>query len=79
MFGAGIMGSGIAAACVKRELPATITDAARRLWPAACRRALEEVSYNKAHARPDAQKMLEVRSADQRHDGRCRVGPPATW
>ena len=59
VVGAGIMGSGIAAACAKRELPVTITDANQAALAAGVRKALEEVSYNKATRTADAQKMLK--------------------
>lgn len=59
VVGAGIMGSGITAACVKRELPVAITDANAAALAGGVRKALEEVSYNKATRGPDAQKMLK--------------------
>ncbi len=58
------MGSGIAAACVKRELPVTITDARPEALAAGVQKALEEVSYNKATRGPDAQKMLKFAPLD---------------
>ena len=45
------MGSGIAAACVKRELPTTITDSRPESLAVGVQKVLEEVSYNKTHAR----------------------------
>jgi 3-hydroxyacyl-CoA dehydrogenase/enoyl-CoA hydratase/3-hydroxybutyryl-CoA epimerase/3-hydroxyacyl-CoA dehydrogenase/enoyl-CoA hydratase/3-hydroxybutyryl-CoA epimerase/enoyl-CoA isomerase len=59
VVGAGIMGSGITAACAKRELPVTITDADPKALAGGVRKALEEVSYDKATRAPDAQKMLK--------------------
>lgn len=58
VFGAGIMGSGIAAASVKRDLPTTIADAAPAALAGGVRKVLEEVSYNKATRGVDAQRML---------------------
>ena len=52
---AGIMGSGIAAATLKRELPVALTDAvAPKRWPRACKQVLEEVAYNRQTKGPDA-------------------------
>jgi 3-hydroxyacyl-CoA dehydrogenase/enoyl-CoA hydratase/3-hydroxybutyryl-CoA epimerase/3-hydroxyacyl-CoA dehydrogenase/enoyl-CoA hydratase/3-hydroxybutyryl-CoA epimerase/enoyl-CoA isomerase len=59
VFGAGIMGSGIAAATLKREVPVTITDAAAGALAAGVQKVLEEVSYNKSTKGTDAQKMLK--------------------
>jgi 3-hydroxyacyl-CoA dehydrogenase/enoyl-CoA hydratase/3-hydroxybutyryl-CoA epimerase/3-hydroxyacyl-CoA dehydrogenase/enoyl-CoA hydratase/3-hydroxybutyryl-CoA epimerase/enoyl-CoA isomerase len=59
VFGAGIMGSGISAACIKRELQLTITDAAPQALAGGVQKALEEVSYNKAIKGPDVQRMLK--------------------
>ncbi|HEX4147381.1 MAG TPA: 3-hydroxyacyl-CoA dehydrogenase NAD-binding domain-containing protein [Pirellulales bacterium] len=59
VVGAGIMGAGIAAACAKRELPVTITDANQAALAGGVRKALEEVSFNKATRSADAQKMLK--------------------
>jgi 3-hydroxyacyl-CoA dehydrogenase/enoyl-CoA hydratase/carnithine racemase len=59
VVGAGIMGSGISAACVKRELPVTITDAAPKALASGVQKALEEVSFNKETRAADAQKMLK--------------------
>ena len=59
VFGAGIMGSGISAAVVKRELPVTITDAAPQALAAGVQKILEEVSYNKQTKGSDPQRMLK--------------------
>jgi 3-hydroxyacyl-CoA dehydrogenase/enoyl-CoA hydratase/carnithine racemase len=59
VFGAGIMGSGISAAVVKRELPVTITDAAPAALAAGVQKILEEVSFNKQTKGSDSQRMLK--------------------
>ncbi|MGH7135088.1 MAG: enoyl-CoA hydratase-related protein, partial [Pirellulales bacterium] len=59
VFGAGIMGSGISAAVVKRELPVTITDAAGQALAAGVQKILEEVSYNKQTKGSDPGRMLK--------------------
>ncbi len=59
VFGAGIMGSGISAACVKREIPMTLTDAAPAALAGGVKKVLEEVSYNRATKAADAEKMLK--------------------
>ncbi|HEX4130766.1 MAG TPA: 3-hydroxyacyl-CoA dehydrogenase NAD-binding domain-containing protein [Pirellulales bacterium] len=59
MFGAGIMGSGIAAACVKRDVPVTINDASPAALAGGVKKTLEEVSYNKAIKGSDPQKLLK--------------------
>ncbi len=60
VIGAGIMGSGITAAVVKRDLPVTITDAAAPALAAGVRRVLEEASYNKATKGPDVERMAKI-------------------
>ncbi len=59
VIGAGIMGSGIAAACVRRELPTTITDAAAEALARSTKLVLEEVSYNKLTKATDVQRTLK--------------------
>jgi 3-hydroxyacyl-CoA dehydrogenase/enoyl-CoA hydratase/carnithine racemase len=59
VFGAGIMGSGISAAVVKRELPVTITDAMPQALASGVQKILEEVSYNKQTNGSDPQRMLK--------------------
>ncbi|HQU41601.1 MAG TPA: 3-hydroxyacyl-CoA dehydrogenase NAD-binding domain-containing protein, partial [Pirellulales bacterium] len=58
IFGAGIMGSGIAAAVVKRELPVTLSDAAPAALAGGVQKILEEVSYNKQTKGSDPRRML---------------------
>lgn len=60
ILGAGIMGSSIAAVCVKRNVPATITDASPAALEKGVRIILEEVSYNKSLRGTDPGKMLEL-------------------
>lgn len=60
VFGAGIMGSGISAACVKRDLSVTLTDAAAAALAGGTRKVLEDASYHKAKRGPDAEKMLQL-------------------
>lgn len=59
VFGAGIMGAGISAACVRRNLPVTLTDAVPAALAGGVRGILEEVSYDKTKKGPDAGKALE--------------------
>jgi 3-hydroxyacyl-CoA dehydrogenase/enoyl-CoA hydratase/3-hydroxybutyryl-CoA epimerase/3-hydroxyacyl-CoA dehydrogenase/enoyl-CoA hydratase/3-hydroxybutyryl-CoA epimerase/enoyl-CoA isomerase len=59
VFGAGIMGSAIAAAAVKRKLPVAITDVNSEALGKGVHGLLEEVSYNKATKGPDAKRVLE--------------------
>ncbi len=59
VFGAGIMGSGIAAAVVKREIPVTLTDAAAPALAGGVQKILEEVAYNKQTKGADPQRMLK--------------------
>ena len=60
VFGAGIMGSGIAAACAKRDMPVTLSDAATAALAAGVKKILEEASYNKVTKSADPQKMLKL-------------------
>lgn len=59
VLGAGIMGSSIAAVCVKRGLPLAITDVSPAGLQKGVQHILEEVSYNKALKGPDVKKALE--------------------
>jgi 3-hydroxyacyl-CoA dehydrogenase/enoyl-CoA hydratase/carnithine racemase len=59
VIGAGIMGSGIAAANVKRKLPVVLTDAAAAAQAKGAQQVLEEVSYNKKLNGPDVQRAVE--------------------
>ncbi len=60
IFGAGIMGSGIAAACIKRQLAVTINDAQPAALAGGVQKALEEASYNKATKGSDPEKLLKL-------------------
>ncbi|MBI2825920.1 MAG: enoyl-CoA hydratase/isomerase family protein [Planctomycetia bacterium] len=59
LFGAGIMGAGIAATSVRRDMPVTITDAVTKALAGGVQKVLEEVSFNKATRGPDPQRMLK--------------------
>ncbi len=59
VVGAGIMGSGIAAACVKRKLPVSILDAQQDALIRGTRHVLEEVAYNKQTKKADAERLTE--------------------
>jgi 3-hydroxyacyl-CoA dehydrogenase/enoyl-CoA hydratase/carnithine racemase len=59
IFGAGIMGSGISAAVVKRELPVTLSDAMPQALAGGVQKILEEVSYNKQTKGSDPQRILK--------------------
>ncbi|HXT60249.1 MAG TPA: 3-hydroxyacyl-CoA dehydrogenase NAD-binding domain-containing protein, partial [Pirellulales bacterium] len=59
VFGAGIMGSGISSAVVKREVPLTITDAAAPALAGGVQKILEEVSFNKQTKGADPERMLK--------------------
>ncbi|MEX2559434.1 MAG: 3-hydroxyacyl-CoA dehydrogenase NAD-binding domain-containing protein [Pirellulales bacterium] len=60
VFGAGIMGSGISAAAVKREIAVTITDTAQPALAAGVKNILEEASYNRQTGGPDVQRMSKI-------------------
>jgi 3-hydroxyacyl-CoA dehydrogenase/enoyl-CoA hydratase/3-hydroxybutyryl-CoA epimerase/3-hydroxyacyl-CoA dehydrogenase/enoyl-CoA hydratase/3-hydroxybutyryl-CoA epimerase/enoyl-CoA isomerase len=60
IFGAGIMGSGIAAACIKRSLPTTISDVAPEALAKGVQKALEEASYDKAIKGSAPDKLLKL-------------------
>ena len=80
VIGAGIMGQGIAAANLKRDVP---VDAGRcrrpRRWPRACSKILEEVSYDKETKGPDAQKAVRIRGAAERRPRPTPNWRRATW
>lgn len=59
VVGAGIMGSSIAAVCVKRNLPVAITDVSPQGLAKGVQTILEEVSYNKATKGPDVKRAFE--------------------
>jgi 3-hydroxyacyl-CoA dehydrogenase/enoyl-CoA hydratase/3-hydroxybutyryl-CoA epimerase/3-hydroxyacyl-CoA dehydrogenase/enoyl-CoA hydratase/3-hydroxybutyryl-CoA epimerase/enoyl-CoA isomerase len=60
VIGAGIMGSGIAAANVKRELPVVLNDSAPEALAKGQRAALEEVAYDRKKRGPDPEKMAKA-------------------
>jgi hypothetical protein len=59
VIGAGIMGSGIAAAFVRREIPTAIADAAPEALARGTKLVLEEVSYNKLTKGTDVERTLK--------------------
>lgn len=60
VLGAGIMGSGIAAANVKREIPTVITDAVAEALAKGQQTVLEEVAFDRKKKGPDAQRMAHA-------------------
>jgi 3-hydroxyacyl-CoA dehydrogenase/enoyl-CoA hydratase/carnithine racemase len=58
VVGAGIMGSGIATATVRRDIPVTINDAAADALTKATQAILEEVAYDKQKKGPDVQRAV---------------------
>lgn len=60
LFGAGIMGSGIAAASIKKNLHVVQSDAKPEALAAGVKKALEEASFDKATKGPDAGKMMKL-------------------
>ena len=54
VVGAGIMGSGIAAATIKRELPLAFTDASAEMLQNGAREVMRQVSYNRETKSADA-------------------------
>jgi 3-hydroxyacyl-CoA dehydrogenase/enoyl-CoA hydratase/3-hydroxybutyryl-CoA epimerase/3-hydroxyacyl-CoA dehydrogenase/enoyl-CoA hydratase/3-hydroxybutyryl-CoA epimerase/enoyl-CoA isomerase len=59
VIGAGIMGQGIAAANLRRKIPAAITDTSVAALQRGAQQVLEEVSYNKKIKGPDVQRAVE--------------------
>jgi 3-hydroxyacyl-CoA dehydrogenase/enoyl-CoA hydratase/3-hydroxybutyryl-CoA epimerase/3-hydroxyacyl-CoA dehydrogenase/enoyl-CoA hydratase/3-hydroxybutyryl-CoA epimerase/enoyl-CoA isomerase len=57
VVGAGIMGQGISAAALKRNLPVMLSDAVPEALSRGISQILEEVSYDKETKAPDAKKM----------------------
>lgn len=57
VVGAGIMGQGITASCVKRDIPVAISDVNREALAAGVSGILEEVAYDKQTKRTDADRM----------------------
>jgi len=62
VIGAGIMGQGIAAANLKRNIPVSITDAAPNALHAGIEKILEEAAYDKKTRRPDPQRAVHYAS-----------------
>ncbi|HRX78294.1 MAG TPA: 3-hydroxyacyl-CoA dehydrogenase NAD-binding domain-containing protein [Pirellulaceae bacterium] len=60
VVGAGIMGSGIAAANVKRGIAVVLTDAAHEALTKGGRNVLEEASFDRTLKGPSAERMLEL-------------------
>ncbi len=59
VVGSGIMGQGIAAANLRRDLPVTLTDAAPKALASGVQKILEEVSYNKLTKAADPQRAVK--------------------
>ena len=59
VIGAGIMGQGIAAANLRRDIPVALTDAAQKAIAAAVPKIIEEVAYNKQTKGPDPQRAVK--------------------
>jgi 3-hydroxyacyl-CoA dehydrogenase/enoyl-CoA hydratase/carnithine racemase len=59
VIGAGIMGQGIAAANLRRDVPVTMSDAAAKALATGVQKILEEVSYNKQMKGPDAKRAVK--------------------
>lgn len=59
VLGAGIMGQGIAAANLKRDLPVALADAIPKALSSGVQKILEEVSYNKQTKGPDPQRAVK--------------------
>lgn len=60
VIGAGIMGSGIAAANLKQEIPVALNDASSDALIAGARNVLEEATYNKKAKGPDPKRALAL-------------------
>ena len=59
VLGAGIMGGGIAAANVKRNVPVALSDANKEALDRGVAGVLEEVAYNKKLKSPDVQRAIQ--------------------
>lgn len=59
VIGSGIMGQGIAAANLRRDVPVTMTDAAATALAGGVRKVLEEVSYNKLTKKADPERAVK--------------------
>jgi 3-hydroxyacyl-CoA dehydrogenase/enoyl-CoA hydratase/carnithine racemase len=62
VIGAGIMGRGIAAANLKRNIPVRITDAAAAALDAGIEQTLEEASFDRQTKRPDPKRAVHYAS-----------------
>ena len=60
VIGSGIMGSGIAAANVKREIPVVMADADSEALAKGQKNVLEEVAYDRKKKGPDAERMARA-------------------
>jgi 3-hydroxyacyl-CoA dehydrogenase/enoyl-CoA hydratase/3-hydroxybutyryl-CoA epimerase/3-hydroxyacyl-CoA dehydrogenase/enoyl-CoA hydratase/3-hydroxybutyryl-CoA epimerase/enoyl-CoA isomerase len=60
VVGAGIMGAGIAAATVKRELATTLVDTQPAALEKGTREVLQEVAFDKRTRKPDPQRALKL-------------------
>lgn len=60
VIGAGIMGSGIASACVKRELNVALTDARLEQLTSGARSAIEDAAYDRVARGPVPEKLLKL-------------------
>jgi 3-hydroxyacyl-CoA dehydrogenase len=59
VVGAGIMGAGIAAANLKRDLPVALADASTSAIEAGVKKVLEEVAYNKETKKSDPERAVK--------------------
>jgi 3-hydroxyacyl-CoA dehydrogenase/enoyl-CoA hydratase/carnithine racemase len=59
VVGAGIMGAGIAAANLKRDLPVALGDASQSALAAGVVKVLEEVAYSKELKKPDSERAVK--------------------
>ena len=60
VIGAGIMGSGIAAANIKRDIPLTLSDANHDVLERGVAEVLKEVSYNKKTKTNDVDRVIQL-------------------
>ncbi|MFT3882792.1 MAG: 3-hydroxyacyl-CoA dehydrogenase NAD-binding domain-containing protein [Gemmatales bacterium] len=60
LFGAGIMGSGIAGVCIKKGIEVTQSDVKPEALAAGVKKSLEEASFDKAVKGPDAGKLVKL-------------------
>jgi 3-hydroxyacyl-CoA dehydrogenase/enoyl-CoA hydratase/3-hydroxybutyryl-CoA epimerase/3-hydroxyacyl-CoA dehydrogenase/enoyl-CoA hydratase/3-hydroxybutyryl-CoA epimerase/enoyl-CoA isomerase len=60
IIGAGIMGSGIAAAVIKRETPAVVFDVSPAALANGVAKALEEAAYDRSLRGPDPQRLVKL-------------------